>query len=61
MSFYHAAAPNQSDEPDTSRRGCFKFKRNESRYAYPVAYFGVFSMVVLLDQIAYNNFLLSPA
>lgn len=42
MSFYHAAAPNLSDEVDTFAEAVFKFKQNESRYACPVAYFGVF-------------------
>lgn len=38
MSFYHAAAPNLSDEVDT----LLELFLNSSRMKYPVAYFGVF-------------------
>lgn len=44
MSFYHPAAPNLSDGKDTFYVTIMKAE----------AYFGVFSMVVLLDLIAYN-------
>lgn len=43
MSFYHAAAPNLSDEVVEAVLNSTRMK------AYPVAYFGVFSMVVVLD------------